>query len=107
MTNPYKNYTSSPQELYFVQKGKEMARTGQEHGKIGRHHCSVLARNTLYKGHMKWRCTILTLISIYGMGDAPTFMIKGEAPYIRNGRRTCFHDKMRHNSSNAHLPLLT
>jgi hypothetical protein len=26
-TNPCKNYTSSSQELYFIKKGKEMART--------------------------------------------------------------------------------
>jgi hypothetical protein len=48
-TNPYKNYNSSPQELYFVQKGKEMARIGHEQGKIRRHHCSTLAGNILYK----------------------------------------------------------
>jgi hypothetical protein len=41
----------------------------------------------LYKGDMKWRCAILTLVSIYRMGDTPTFMIKRDthAFVIRDG----------------------
>jgi hypothetical protein len=48
-----------------------------------------------------------TFLSIYGMGDAPAFVIKGDVPYILNGRRAHFHDKRRHAPSNAYLPLLT
>jgi hypothetical protein len=45
-------------------------------------------------------------LSIYGMGDGHTFVIKGDAQYIRNGRRTHFHDKRRRAPSNVCLPLL-
>jgi hypothetical protein len=48
-----------------LQKGKEMIRIGQEQCKIGRHHCSALAGNMLYKGDTKQRCVILTLVSVY------------------------------------------
>jgi hypothetical protein len=79
-TNPYKNYALSPQDFWErVQKGKEMVRTGEELGKIGRWHYSTLAGSALHKGDTKWRCDIQTLISLY----------------IRNGRCARFHDKKR------------
>jgi hypothetical protein len=63
-----------------VQKGKEMVRIGEEHGKIGRRHCSALDGSMLFKEgyEMKTRHSNAHL-SIYGMGDASAFVIKGDA----------------------------
>jgi hypothetical protein len=70
-----------------VQNGKEMVRTGEEHGKIECRHCSTLAESALLMGDKKWRHTTLTLDSIYGMGDVPAFMIKG---YVSLAKRISF-----------------
>jgi hypothetical protein len=52
--------------------------TGQKQGKIRRHHCSALAGNTLYKrGHETETRHSNAGLSIYGMGDATAFVIKG------------------------------
>jgi hypothetical protein len=55
---------------------------GQEQGKIGCHHYSALAENVHYKEDTKRRHVILMLVSIYRMGDAAAFMLKGEAPLV-------------------------
>jgi hypothetical protein len=47
-----------------IQKGKEMVRTGEEQGKIGLCHCSILAGSTLLKGDTKQRRATLTLVSL-------------------------------------------
>jgi hypothetical protein len=51
-----------------------MARTGY----IGRHYCSAVVRNEFYIGHTKSRSSFVTHVSILGMRDAPTFVIKGD-----------------------------
>jgi hypothetical protein len=48
-------------------------------GQIGRRQYSTLAGNELYKGHMKLRRAFVTRLSIVGMGDTSTFVIKGDA----------------------------
>jgi hypothetical protein len=62
-----------------VQKRKEMIRIGEEHGKIGRRHCSALAGSMLFKeGYEMKTCHSNTHLSIYKMGDTSAFMIKGD-----------------------------
>jgi hypothetical protein len=63
-----------------VQKRKEMIRIGEEHGKIGRRHCSALAGSMLFKeGYEMKTCHSNTHLSIYKMGDTSAFMIKRDA----------------------------
>jgi hypothetical protein len=62
------------QEFYFITtrileghipKGKEMVRTEQEQGKIGRCHRSALAWIMHYMGDTKWKHAMLMRISLY------------------------------------------
>jgi hypothetical protein len=88
-----------------------MVRTGEELGKIERWHYSTLAGSALHKGDTKWRCAIQTLVSLYirngrcarfhdkkdasafmmgdGIGDAHTFVTKGDAPRETRVSFTC------------------
>jgi hypothetical protein len=71
-----------------VQKGKEMVTTGEKQGKIGRHHCSTLAGSVLFKGGYETEARHSNAhLSIYGMREAPAFVIKGDTPtfVIGNG----------------------
>jgi hypothetical protein len=54
-----------------------MVRTSEEQSKIGRRHCSALAGSTLFKGMQNEMRHFNVRLSIYGMGDAPAFVIKG------------------------------
>jgi hypothetical protein len=53
---------------------RERIQKGQEHGKIGRCHYSTLAVNTLYRGDMKQRRVILTLVSLYREWETRTLL---------------------------------
>jgi hypothetical protein len=54
-----------------------MERNGKNRGRTGCHHCSALAGNTLFKGGYEMETHHSNAhFSIYGMGDAPAFMIK-------------------------------
>jgi hypothetical protein len=57
-----------------------MVRIGEEHRKIGRRHCSTLARIRLKGGYKMEMHHSNTYLSIYGMGDAPTFIKKEMCP---------------------------
>jgi hypothetical protein len=63
--------------------GKNKVRIGQGHGKIGRHHCSTLARIMHYNGDMKQRHVILTLVFLYTEWEThPLSLLKGDAPLV-------------------------
>jgi hypothetical protein len=75
-TNPYKNYTSACRSSVSACRPANRCRPGhgnrapsaskkREMVRRGQDHYSALAENTHYKGDMKWRRDILTLVSLY------------------------------------------
>jgi hypothetical protein len=89
-----------------LQKWKEMVKTRQEKGKIGRRHCSALARNMLYKGETKQRCVILTLVLYIQNGRRAHIYDKRRSARVRDGRQNgrCAHfrDKRKYTPRNVH-----
>jgi hypothetical protein len=66
-----------------IQKEKQMVRTGQQQGKIGHCYCSALAGISHYKEDIKWRCAILTIVSLYIEWETFSLsLLKRDAPLV-------------------------
>jgi hypothetical protein len=72
--------------------GKNRARIGQD--RVPPLFCPSLER-ALYGGYKMEMRHSNARLSIYRMENASAFVIKGDAPYIRNGRCARFRDKRR------------